>query len=351
MYDEDSGKGTDVYISEWGNTEEVITKLQNLINSAAVSYKKHLESQADPETDKLTKQSAGIINKSTKLTYEETQVVLQPMKPVYVGNIASREDNADRRVYIKSSSFPLIPEFTTGFQINKLRAALEKFEEDNKNSIAKDGSSKFVRASFGTANKVGAVSKPVQVFDKDGNVVDNLTITPENILELPRANFRIQQDVPYKREKNEINIGTQERKLLFVNLLDVKVSDDKTGNDLMAEYNAAYEELFKHAQEKLMKQLGLVEEVAAQDVLQQFNDIAVDATTVERTMEALDTISKIKSPIKKQTAIEEIEEEIGADNLERINFINQNFDKIVEGLVDSKINYFFDDNNEFKNCD
>lgn len=309
------------------------------------------QAQYDKLTDKLTKQSAGIINKSTKLTYEETQVVLQPMKPVYVGNITSKEDNADRRVYIKSSSFPLIPEFTTGFQINKLRAALEKFEEDNKNSIAKDGSSKFVRASFGTANKVGAVSNPIQVFDKDGNVLDNLTIATENILELPRANFRIQQDVPYKREKNEVNIGTQERKLLFVNLLDVKVSDGKTGKDLMAEYNTAYEELFKHAQEKLMKQLGLVEEVAAQDVLQQFNDVTIDPTIVEKTMEALDTISKIKSPIKKQTAIEEIEEEIGADNLERINFINQNFDKIVEGLVDSKINYFFDDNNEFKNCD
>lgn len=327
------------------------------------------QAQYDKLTDKLTKQSAGIINKSTKLTYEETQVVLQPMKPVYVGNITSREDNADRRVYIKSSSFPLIPEFTTGFQINKLRAALEKFEEDNKRSIAKDGSPKFVRASFGTANKVGSVptledeefkklskedpnqKRTVAIFDKNGDVLDNLSITAANTIELPRSNFRIQQDVPYKREKNEINIGTQERKLLFVNLLDVKIADGKTGNDLMAEYNTAYEELFKHAQEKLMKQLGLVEEVAAQDVLQQFNDVAVDATTVEKTMEALDTISKIKSPIKKQTAIEEIEEEIGADNLERINFINQNFDKIVEGLVDSKINYFFDDNNEFKNCD
>lgn len=327
------------------------------------------QAQFDKLTDKLTKQSAGIINDSTKLSYAETELVLQPMKPVYVGNLASREDNADRRVYIKSSSFPLIPEFTTGFQINKLRAALEGFEESNKNSIAKDGSSKFVRASFGTANKVGSVptltdsefkelskqnanqKRTVKIFDDNGNVIDNLNITAANSIELPRANFRIQQDVPYKREKNEINVGTQERKLLFVNLLDVKISDGKTGKDLMAEYNTAYEELFKHSQEKLMKQLGLVEQVAEGDVLQQFNDIAIDPTIVEKTMEALDTISKIKSPIKKQTALEEIGDEIGADNLERINFINQNFDKIVEGLVNSKINYFFDDNNEFKNCD
>jgi hypothetical protein len=77
----------------------------------------------------------------------------------------------------------------------------------------------------------------------------------------------------------------------------------------------------------------------------------VDPEMVAKVSEQLDTISKIKSPIKKQTALQEFEDEIGADNLERINFINQNFDKIVEGLVDSKINYFFDENDQFKNCD
>jgi hypothetical protein len=307
--------------------------------------------QFDTLNQKLTQQSLGKINASTKLTFDEVGLVLQPMKPVYVGNLLSKQENVDRRVYVKSSSFPLIPEFTTGFQLDKVRQALEKFEQDNSTQLGPDGSQKFVRASFGTANKVGAVTNAVDVFDNDGNVIDDLSISAENVLELPRSNFRIQQDVPYKREKDQINVGTQERKLLFVNLLDVKVNSEKTGKDLLNTYNQAYEDLFKYAQEKLAKRLGLIEEVTGNNVLEEFNTMTVDPEVVNTVAAKMDEISKIKSPIKKQTALQEFEDEIGQDNLERINFINQNFDSIVESLINSKINFFFDENNEFKNCD
>ena len=300
---------------------------------------------------KLTQQSAGVINNNTKLTYEELGLVMQPMKPVYVGNMTSVEDNADRRVYIKSSSFPLIPQFTAGLQIDKIRQGLEKYEESISTEIGPDGQPKFIRASFGTANKVGAVASEIKTFDDNGNVVDNFEVKPENTLVLDRSNFRIQQDVPYKREKAEINVGTQERALLFVDLLDVQVTKDKTGKDLVKEYNSAYQDLFEYNQKKLAKRLGLYEEITEDNVLEQFNEVEADPEMVEKIAEQIDAISKIKSPIKKQTALQEFEDEIGADNLERINFINQNFDKIVEGLVDSKINYFFDENDQFKNCD
>ena len=300
---------------------------------------------------KLTQQSAGVINNNTKLTYEELGLVMQPMKPVYVGNMTSVEDNADRRVYIKSSSFPLIPQFTAGLQIDKIRQGLEKYEESISTEIGPDGQPKFIRASFGTANKVGAVASEIKTFDDNGNVVDNFEVKPENTLVLDRSNFRIQQDVPYKREKAEINVGTQERALLFVDLLDVQVTKDKTGKDLVKEYNSAYQDLFEYNQKKLAKRLGLYEEITEDNVLEQFNEVEADPEMVEKIAEKMDAISKIKSPIKKQTALQEFEDEIGADNLERINFINQNFDKIVEGLVNSKINYFFDENDQFKNCD
>ena len=300
---------------------------------------------------KLTQQSAGVINNNTKLTYEELGLVMQPMKPVYVGNMTSVEDNADRRVYIKSSSFPLIPQFTAGLQIDKIRQGLEKYEESVSKDITAGGQPKFIRASFGTANKVGAVASEIKTFDDNGNVVDNFEVKPENTLVLDRSNFRIQQDVPYKREKAEINVGTQERALLFVDLLDVQVTKDKTGKDLVKEYNSAYQNLFEYNQKKLAKRLGLYEEITEDNVLEQFNEVEADPEMVEKIAEQMDAISKIKSPIKKQTALQEFEDEIGADNLERINFINQNFDKIVEGLVDSKINYFFDENDQFKNCD
>ena len=307
--------------------------------------------QYDTISKKLTQQSAGIINENTKLKYEELGLVMQPMKPVYIGNMTSVEDNADRRVYVKSSSFPLLPQFTAGLQIDKIRQGLENYEESVSTEIGADGQPKFIRASFGTANKVGAVTSEIATFDDNGNVVDNFEVKPENTLVLDRSNFRIQQDVPYKREKAEINVGTQERALLFVDLLDVQVTKDKTGKDLVKEYNSAYQDLFEYNQKKLAKRLGLYEEITQDNVLEQFNEVVVDPEMVGKIAEQMDAISKIKSPIKKQTALQEFEDEMGADNLERINFINQNFDKIVEGLVDSKINYFFDENDQFKNCD
>ena len=309
------------------------------------------KAQYDTLNRKLTQQSAGVINASTKLTYDELNLVMQPMKPVYVGNLASTEENVDRRVYVKSSSFPLIPEFTSGLQIDKIRQGLETYEDDISEDINADGNPSFVRASFGTANKVGAVTNALAVFDDNGDVVDNFTVDPVNTLILDRTNFRIQQDVPYKREKDQINVGTQERSLLFVNLLDTQVTKDKTGAELQKEYNQAYKELFEASQKKLAKRLGLYEEITEDSILEEFNEVAPDVELISKAEERLEALSKIKSPIQKQVALEEIEAEIGASNLERINFINQNFDKIIEGLVDSKINYFFDDNNEFKNCD
>jgi hypothetical protein len=300
---------------------------------------------------KLTNQSNGIFGEANKLSYAEEVIVMQPMKPVYVGNVADRGDNADRRVYIKSSSFPLLPELTAGMQLDKLRQALESFEESKKNETSISGSPKFVRASFGTANKVGAVNAPIEVFDDKGNILDNISITDANILELPRENFRIQQDVPYDRDKTSVNIGTQERKLLFVDALDLEISKGRTGQDLMNEYNKAYHELFADAQEGLSRKLGLIEEVTPEDVFTTFATMTPDASLIETIAAKSEEIAKISSPIKKQTAQQEFADEIGEDNLERVNFINKNFDKIVEALTASKINVFFDENNEFKKCE
>ena len=342
-YAEDYGKIEGSDAQEYTTWKEHVFVLNQLGRLTRAQY--------DTLNRKLTQQSAGVINASTKLTYDELNLVMQPMKPVYVGNIASTEENVDRRVYVKSSSFPLIPEFTSGLQIDKIRQGLETYEDEISEDINADGNPSFVRASFGTANKVGAVTNALEVFDNNGDVIDNFTVDPVNTLILDRTNFRIQQDVPYKREKDQVNVGTQERSLLFVNLLDTQVTKDKTGAELQKEYNQAYKELFEASQKKLAKRLGLYEEITEDNILEEFNEVAPDVELISKAEERLAALSKIKSPIQKQIALEEIEAEIGANNIERINFINQNFDKIIEGLVDSKINYFFDDNNEFKNCD
>ena len=305
------------------------------------------QNQFNTISRKLTNQSNGVFGEANKLSYNESLIVMQPMKPVYVGNTASVDDNVDRRVYVKSSSFPLLPELTAGMQLDKLRQAMEKFEASS------NGSSKFVRASFGTANKVGANSKAntLEIFDDKGNIKNNLEITEQFAIELDRSNFRIQQDVPYDRDKSNVNVGTQERKLLFVNVLDVEISKGRTGQDLMDEYNQAYDELFVNSQQKLSKKLGLIEEVTPEDVFTTFAQMNPDASVIDQIAAKTEEIAKISSPIKKQTAQQEFAEEIGEDILERVNFINKNFDKIVEALAASKINVFFDENNQFKKCE
>ena len=300
---------------------------------------------------KLTAQSEGKINDNTKLSYDEVEIVLQPIKPVYVGNISSVEDNVDRRVYIKSSSFPLIPEFTVGLQLEKVRKGLEKYEASKANSVNKNGSPIFVRASFGTANKVGAVKNAVAVFDDNGDVVDNFEVTDDNTLLLSRANFRIQQDVPYDREKDSINVGTQERKLLFVNLLDVEIEPGVSGQNLLDVYNKTYKELFEYAQESLSEKLGLRATITTTIGTQSL--MSKPTTNIFDTVEAKTAEKGKLSAVKKTLLDSELTEELkeyGEDTYNRVNYINKNFDNIVEQLLSMENSIFTDKENYKKDC-
>jgi hypothetical protein len=299
-------------------------------------------------TDEQYNKISEKLTKGQTLTYEELGTVLQPIKPVYNGNVLDVDNNIDRKVYIKSSSFPLIPQLTAGFEIDKIRQALEDFE--NKKHATSDGKPMTVRASFGTANKVGAVKKGLDVFDKDGNVLNNLVIEDSQVLELPRNNFRIQQDVPFKIEKDSVNIGTQERKLLFVNLLSTEIEPGVSGESLLQEYNNAYEELFAYKQEQLMQSLGLIETVIPSENKELLFSRA--ESNIFEQAEALDSTLEGKSNLQKTKLKREFKLNVGEDNLERIAYINKNFDAIVEKLLaNEEVNKFLkDDKGQSKMC-
>lgn len=299
-------------------------------------------------TDEQYNKISEKLTKGQTLTYEELGTVLQPIKPVYNGNVLDVDNNIDRKVYIKSSSFPLIPQLTAGFEIDKIRQALEDFE--NKKHATSDGSPMTVRASFGTANKVGAVKKGLDVFDKNGNVLDNLVIEDSQVLELPRSNFRIQQDVPFKIEKDSVNIGTQERKLLFVNLLSTEIEPGVSGESLLQEYNNAYEELFAYKQEQLMQSLGLIETVIPSENKELLFSRA--ESNIFEQAEALDSTLEGKSNLQKTKLKREFKLNVGEDNLDRIAYINKNFDAIVEKLLSNEeVNKFLkDDKGQSKMC-
>lgn len=199
------------------------------------------------EREKLTPAQLEIISK-----------VMQPIKPRYVGNY--KQDNINRMIYIKTSSFPLIPQLTQGFEIDKLRQLLEKVEEKTK---------KNVRASYESGNKIGAPVTPLQVWNDDGTfrndaIAEAISDTAP-VLTLDRKGWGIQQDVPFKSDKNKddkIRLGTQLMKLLFGDgMMDAKDFKFKgetfDGKALQERYNNLFGSLIDLKQQAFFKKLAL----------------------------------------------------------------------------------------------
>ena len=201
-------------------------------------------------------------NKGIRLSKEDLGLVLQPVKPVYTGQVFDKDEEGNvvgdvaRVVYIKSSSFPLIPELTAGTKLDNLRVTLESLEK--KHGVP-------VRASYQTANKVGAK-------------VDSQTVDPLNteslkgvenaMLTLNRKDFRIQQDVPFKsdlKKEDKIAMGTQIFKLLFgdgvmdLNGFSFNGKENLTGRELYEEYNKVFTSLIQTKKQGLFAELGLNE--------------------------------------------------------------------------------------------
>lgn len=161
----------------------------------------------------IEKENKGLkLEKEDLLSEEELNLVLQNEKPVYGGFIPDQENDANRLVYIKSAAIVLIPQTTIGKEINKLRRALEKLEND---------SNKNVIASYSTATKLGNIKEPLNIYHPN-NTIRDLTIEELKKASLVLSNnyFRIQQEAPYKAGKNKpntVSMVTQLSKLMFGN--------------------------------------------------------------------------------------------------------------------------------------
>lgn len=258
--------------------------------------------------------------------------VLQPIKPVYTGQVFDKEQDVMRMVYIKSSSFPLIPQVTKGLGLDNLRMLLESIQEEG--NTENNSPRKYVRASYQTANKVGAIAKPLSLFDEEGNIrkfikqnedgkpVKNddgkLVYNTEEALKaslvLNRKDFKIQLDVPYKslkRDADTISMGTQLTKLLFGNGimgLDGFEYNGKpiTGKALQEEFTKVFSELADLKKEQLYNELGIdVKTGQPIDLKETFNklqkllkDEAVNRGYSKQAIESLELeISNIESEL------------------------------------------------------
>lgn len=200
------------------------------------------------------------LNSLSEVQKQLIKKVMQPIKPVYTGQVYDPVNDLMRVVYIKSSSFPLIPQLTAGLELDKLRVKMER-------------TGKHVRASYQTANKVGAVENALNLWEADGTIdeakLNSIDLSPNieggHSLVLPRKNFRIQQDVPfksYKRDMDIITLGTQTTKLLFgdgiMNLDGFVFNGEKYhGKELQNIYNQKFVALINSKKTQLYSQLGI----------------------------------------------------------------------------------------------
>ena len=227
------------------------------------------QEQYNKISDKLESQTRQGVNNENRLTGNE-KVVFQPLKPLYAGlhyeTFGEGENTykAQRFVYIKSSSFALLPEMTLPFRgLDNLRRNLEKIQDE----VQKRNPNETVRASYQSANKVGATAQGVSTFDyttldatgaeitamglfSEMTDSDIRRVIQDNTIELDGENFSIQQDKPYTTDKKieagereSINISTQMEDIILSNgIMEMgrvfpNKFDSKTLSDLGIDYS------------------------------------------------------------------------------------------------------------------
>lgn len=210
------------------------------------------QSQVDDINDK--------IEKGQSLEKKDLDLVLQPLKPVYTGDILDKEQGVRRIMYVKSSSFPLVPDLVRGTKLEPLMNKMMQIEKDQ---------GVHVRASYQSANKVGAMSSAVNPFNQESlDSLDELnteTGRPLNAVEMNRIDFKIQQDVPFKsdyQKEDKVSMGTQIFKLLFGDgITDIPgfryKGETMTGKELQQEFFNTFSSMIGIQKDKLLDSLGL----------------------------------------------------------------------------------------------
>ncbi|MDG1315556.1 MAG: putative molybdenum carrier protein, partial [Flavobacteriaceae bacterium] len=230
-------------------------KIESADAQEFTTWKEHLTVMYN--TGKLEEENYKRMMKSNGyFSDDDLAIILQPMKPVYVGNVL--DNQVWRRYYIKSSSFPLLPQLTKGLQLDKLRRAMESQNVD--------------RVAFGSAVKVGNVKTRLNIYvykdiqgntisDKDYNelskdekkayfqseeIRDDIVFElDKNVKLLPRKHMRIQQDIPYDGKKNKVTHSGQVAHNIFVNVQTILQQNPETAG-LFEEFNSLYGQLHNY---------------------------------------------------------------------------------------------------------
>jgi len=175
------------------------------------------------------------------LTGELLTKVLGPRKPVHSSTIPQHLGNGTnyyRKTFIKSATFVLLPQFIKGTRLDVLRRAMERLEKDE---------NKPVRAAYQSAVKVGFPAKGLSLIKSTGEWRKRVSFTKgKDALILQTSGLRMQQSIPYSKDKTKIKVGTQPKKLLFTGLLEELFNykgKSTSGRDLKTIYDKLFFEL------------------------------------------------------------------------------------------------------------
>jgi hypothetical protein len=205
------------------------------------------------------------------LSKNDIELVLQPIKPVYTGDIIDTNQDVKRIMYVKSSSFPLIPDLVNGTPLQSLMNKMEEIE--NTQNIN-------VRASYQSANKVGAMKNSIDPFNNESlSQLDELnteTGRPLHAIELNRIDFKIQQDVPFKsdlQKEDKVSMGTQIFKLLFGDgITDISGfrynGKELNGKELQQEFFKTFSSIVGIQKNTLLDELGLDDDYTSDNPLE-----------------------------------------------------------------------------------
>lgn len=216
------------------------------------TWKEHLESMYNQA--KLSEEDKNRLNdiyeklsNGEDIDSSEISFIMQPMKPLYAGPAnegINAVEGVNRFMYVKSSSFPLLPQLTRGLKLDKVRTALETLQ---------DRQGKNVRMSYQSANKIGALTTSLKMddfYNMDGEELHSKLV--KSSLQLDRKYFKIQQETNYKTQKyldknsdDKVTMSTQMWKALMgngVNQIEAKIFPNVFGEGTIEKLN---ETLFK----------------------------------------------------------------------------------------------------------
>ena len=224
---------------------------------------------------------SGVIKKENKFSKDDLKdIIFQPIKPLTTGiiNEKTQDENNNtltipRHLYVKSSSYPLLPELGEIFpEIKDIILAMETVGERTNG---------LVRIGFQTATKVGGVNNPISISDLSEETF-NLEKVLKSSVTVPRSIFFTQSEKPIKGinklKGKELKIGSQINRLILGggvsdmgNIFNTKFFDPKllkdfnvsdkngliNGRDLQKIKNKISESNQSIINEKLFNDLGI----------------------------------------------------------------------------------------------